>query len=73
MPIAVLEMQPAGEPASNAMRQASRNARRLGLRFSIASDGRVYIVLALELRPEVVSGFAAYRIDRAGRPDTASR
>ena len=73
MPIAVLEVQPAGEPASNGMQQASRYALHLGLRFSIASNGREYIVLALELRPEAVSGCATGRIDCAGHPDTANR
>ena len=44
MPLAVLEAKPEGEPASNGMQQASRYARRLGLRFSIASNGREYIL-----------------------------
>ena len=44
MPLAALEAKPEGEPASNGMQQASRYARRLGLRFSIASNGREYIL-----------------------------
>ena len=44
MPLAVLEAKPEGEPASNGMQQASRYARRLGLRFSIASNGREYLL-----------------------------
>ena len=44
MPLAVLEAKPEGEPASNGMQQASRYALRLGLRFSIASNGREYIL-----------------------------
>ena len=44
MPLAVLEAKPEGEPASNGMQQASRYARRLGLRFSIASNGCEYIL-----------------------------
>ena len=42
MPLAILEAKPEGEPAANGMQQASRYARRLGLRFSIASNGRDY-------------------------------
>ena len=44
MPLAVLEAKREGEPASNGMQQGSRYAQRLGLRFSIASNGREYIV-----------------------------
>ena len=44
MPLAVLEAKREGEPASNGMQQGSRYAQRLGLRFSIASNGRDYIV-----------------------------
>ena len=44
MPLAVLEAKPEGEPAANGMQQASRYARRLGLRFSIASNGREYLL-----------------------------
>ena len=44
MPLAVLEAKPEGEPAANGMQQASRYARRLGLRFSIASNGHDYIL-----------------------------
>ena len=44
MPLAILEAKPEGEPAANGMQQASRYARRLGLRFSIASNGQDYIL-----------------------------
>ena len=44
MPLAVLEAKPEGEPASNGMQQGSRYAQRLGLRFSLASNGREYIL-----------------------------
>ena len=44
MPLAVLEAKREGEPASNGMQQGSRYAQRLGLRFSIASNGHEYIV-----------------------------
>ena len=44
MPLAILEAKPEGEAAANGMQQASRYARRLGLRFSIASNGREYLI-----------------------------
>ena len=44
MPLAVLEAKREGEPASNGMQQGSRYAQRLGLRFSVASNGREYIL-----------------------------
>ena len=44
MPLAVLEAKAEAEPAANGIQQGSRYAARLGLRFSIASNGREYIV-----------------------------
>lgn len=44
MPLAILEAKAEGEDAEDGMQQASRYARRLGVRFSIASNGRKYIV-----------------------------
>ena len=54
MPLAVLEAKPEGEPASNGMQQASRYALRLGLRFSIASNGREYILTDDRTGPPVI-------------------
>ncbi|MBI4640399.1 MAG: type I restriction enzyme HsdR N-terminal domain-containing protein, partial [Candidatus Tectomicrobia bacterium] len=45
MPLVVLESKAEGEPAANGVQQASRYARRLGLRFSLASNGREYILI----------------------------
>ncbi len=44
MPLAVLEAKAEGESATNGMQQSSRYADRLQLRFSIATNGREYIV-----------------------------
>ena len=44
MPLAILEAKAEGNPASDGMQQASRYAQRLGLRFSIASNGAEYVV-----------------------------
>src|SRR4051794_35430983 len=44
MPLAVLEAKAEGEPASDGMQQGSRYAARLQVRFSIASNGREYIL-----------------------------
>ena len=54
MPLTVLEAKPEGEPASNGMQQASRYALRLGLRFSIASNGREYILTDDRTGPPVI-------------------
>jgi type I restriction enzyme, R subunit len=42
MPLAILEAKPEGEPAANGIQQGQRYANRLGLRFSIASNGHEY-------------------------------
>ena len=44
MPLAILEAKAEGNPASDGMQQGSRYAERLGLRFSIASNGAEYVV-----------------------------
>jgi type I restriction enzyme R subunit len=44
MPLAVLEAKAEFVPAAEGMQQASRYAQRLGLRFSIASNGRDYVI-----------------------------
>lgn len=44
MPLAILEAKAEGGDASAGMQQGSRYAQRLGLRFSIASNGRQYIL-----------------------------
>lgn len=44
MPLAVLEAKAEGAPAADGMQQGSRYAQRLGLRFSIASNGSEYIL-----------------------------
>jgi type I restriction enzyme R subunit len=44
MPLAILEAKGEEEPASDGMQQGSRYAARLRLRFSIASNGREYIL-----------------------------
>lgn len=44
MPLAILEAKAEGEDASTGMQQGSRYAHRLGLRFSISSNGRQYIL-----------------------------
>ena len=44
MPLAVLEVKAEGAPATHGMQQGSRYAARLQLRFSIATNGREYIV-----------------------------
>ena len=48
MPLAVLEAKAEGEGAADGMQQGSRYARRLGLRFSIASNGSEYILTDVE-------------------------
>lgn len=44
MPLAILEAKAEGEDAADGMQQGSRYAQRLGLRFSIATNGAKYIV-----------------------------
>jgi type I restriction enzyme R subunit len=44
LPLAVLEAKAEDKPAADGMQQASRYADRLGLRFSLASNGREYIL-----------------------------
>src|ERR1700730_14978112 len=44
MPLAILEAKSEGGPASDGMQQASRYAQRLGLRFSIATNGQEWIL-----------------------------
>jgi type I restriction enzyme, R subunit len=44
VPLAILEAKPESESAADGMQQASRYARRLSLRFSVASNGRDWIL-----------------------------
>ncbi|BDU78154.1 type I restriction endonuclease subunit R [Mesoterricola sediminis] len=44
MPLAILEAKAEGEDAADGIQQGARYAMRLGLRFSISSNGRQYIV-----------------------------
>lgn len=44
LPLAVLEVKAEAEPAEDGMQQGSRYAKRLGLRFSISTNGREYIL-----------------------------
>jgi len=44
MPLAVLEAKAENDDAAAGMQQASRYAQRLGLRFSISSNGRKYVL-----------------------------
>src|SRR4051794_18570716 len=44
MPLAILEVKSEGEDAADGMQQASRYAQRLGLRFSMASNGLEYVL-----------------------------
>jgi type I restriction enzyme R subunit len=44
MLLAVLEAKAENEDAADGMQQASRYAKRLGLRFSIATNGQIYIL-----------------------------
>jgi type I restriction enzyme R subunit len=44
VPLAILEAKPEGASAADGMQQASRYARRLSLRFSIASNGNDWIL-----------------------------
>src|SRR6185437_14084945 len=44
LPLAVLEAKGECESAANAMQQGSRYANRLGIRFSIATNGCEYIL-----------------------------
>lgn len=44
MPLAILEAKAEDKPAADGMQQGSRYAQRLGLRFSIASNGSDYIL-----------------------------
>lgn len=45
MPLAILEAKAEGYDAADGMQQAQRYANRLGLRFSIASNGHQYILV----------------------------
>lgn len=44
MPLAILEAKSEGEDAAAGIQQGQRYAKRLGLRFSVSSNGRQYIV-----------------------------
>ena len=44
MPLAILEAKAEGEDAADGIQQGARYAKRLGLRFSISSNGRQYFV-----------------------------
>lgn len=44
MPLAILEAKAEGKDAAEGIQQGARYAKRLGLRFSISSNGRGYIV-----------------------------
>lgn len=44
MPLAILEAKAEDRPAADGIQQASRYARRLGLRFSVAGNGHEYIL-----------------------------
>jgi len=44
MPLAILEAKAEDRPAADGLQQASRYARRLGLRFSMAGNGHEYIL-----------------------------
>src|SRR5207245_5472812 len=44
MPLAILEAKAEAEDAADGMQQASRYAKGVGLRFSIASNGRRYVL-----------------------------
>ena len=44
LPLAVLEAKAENRPASDGMQQGSRYALRLGIRFSIATNGHEYIL-----------------------------
>src|SRR5687768_4421968 len=44
MPLAVLEAKAEGEDAADGVQQGARYAKRLGLRFSMSTNGRRYIV-----------------------------
>lgn len=44
IPLSILEAKPEGEPAADGMQQASRYARRLDIRFSIATNGTDWIL-----------------------------
>src|SRR5437879_5794280 len=44
LPLAILEAKAEGEASEDGMQQGSRYANRLGLRFSIASNGRSFIL-----------------------------
>src|SRR5262245_37719718 len=50
MPLAILEAKAEGEAAEDGMQQGSRYANRLGLRFSIASNGVNFILTDNETR-----------------------
>ncbi|MBE0542235.1 MAG: DEAD/DEAH box helicase family protein [Verrucomicrobia bacterium] len=45
IPLAVLEAKGEAEPAADGIQQGQRYAERLGLRFTIASNGREYILV----------------------------
>ena len=44
IPLAILEAKAEGEPASDGMQQGSRYAKRLSIRFSIATNGKEWIL-----------------------------
>ena len=48
MPLAILEAKAEGKPATDAIQQGERYARRLDLRFSIASNGHQHILSDLK-------------------------
>lgn len=57
MPLAVLEAKAEGKPATDAIQQGERYARRLDLRFAIASNGHQHILSDLETgETEVLEG-----------------
>ena len=70
LPIAILEAKAETEPAADGIQQGSRYANRLGLRFSIASNGVEHIVTdnqtgGFEVVPSIPS--PADLLSRSGR------
>ena len=63
LPLAVLEAKAEAEPAADGIQQGQRYAQRLGLRFSIASNGAQYILT--DLATQSCETFAAPQIGRA--------
>ena len=73
MPLAVLEAKAESTPAADGMQQGSRYAQRLGLRFSVASNGHQYLLtdnqsgsyetLAAPPSPEEVFKRIGHKID----------